>query len=68
MKTNCDKIHLFLSCNEPSTLVIDDSCIEANTKEVLLGTTTDKDLKFDDHFNRKKRFKSLILFLVLHHT
>ena len=42
---------LLLSCNEPSTLVIDGSSIETNTKEVLLGITSDKDLKFDDHVN-----------------
>ena len=31
--------------------MIDGSSIEANTKEVLLGITIDKDLKFDDHVN-----------------
>ena len=51
MKANNDKSHLLLSCNEPSTLVIDGSSIETNTKEVLLGITIDKDLKFDDHVN-----------------
>ena len=51
MKANSDKSHLLLSCNEPSTLVIDGSSIETNTKEVLLGITIDKDLKFDDHVN-----------------
>ena len=51
MKANSDKSHLLLSCNEPSTLVIDGSSIETNTKEVLLGITIDKDLKFNDHVN-----------------
>ena len=51
MKVNSDKIHVLLSCNVPSTLVIDGSSIETNTKEVLLGITIDKDLKFDDHVN-----------------
>ena len=51
MKANSDKSHLLLSCNERSTLVIDGSSIETNTKEVLLGITIDKDLKFDDHVN-----------------
>ena len=51
MKANGDKGHLLLSCNEPSTLVIDGSSIETNTKEVLLGITIDKDLKFNDHVN-----------------
>ena len=40
-----------MSCNEPSTLVIDGSSIETNTKKVLLGITINKDLKFDDHIN-----------------
>ena len=31
--------------------MIDGSSIETNTKEVLLGITIDKDLKFDDHVN-----------------
>ena len=51
MKANSDKSHLFLSCNEPSTLTIDGSSIETNTKEELLGITIDKALKFDDHVN-----------------
>ena len=51
MKANSDKSHLLLSCNEPSTLVIDGSSIEINTEEVLLGITIDKDLKFDDYVN-----------------
>ena len=51
MRANSDKNHLLLSCNESSTIVIDGSSIETNTKEVLLGITIDKDLKFDDHVN-----------------
>ena len=51
MRANSDKNHLILSCNESSTIVIDGSSIETNTKEVLLGITIDKDLKFDDHVN-----------------
>ena len=51
MKANSDKSLLLLSCNEPSILVTDSSSIETNTKEVLLGITPDKDLKFDDHIN-----------------
>ena len=51
MKARSDKSYLLLSCNELSTLVIDGSFIETNTKEVLFGITTDKDLKFDDHVN-----------------
>ena len=39
----------------------DGSSIEINTKEVLLGITIDKDLKFDDHVNSlcKKAFQKL---------
>ena len=67
MKANSDKIHLLLSCNKPSTLVIDGSSIETNKKEVLLGITIDKDLKISIAFV-KKRVKSLMLLLALHHT
>ena len=49
MKANDDKSHLFLSCNEPSTLVIDGSSIETNAKKVFLGIANDKDLKVDDN-------------------
>ena len=51
MKANSDKSHLLLSCNEASTLLIDGSSIETNTKEVLVGIIIDKDLKFYDHIN-----------------
>ena len=51
MKANSDKRHFLLSCNELSKLLADGSSIETNTKEVLLGITIDKDLKFDDHVN-----------------
>ena len=29
----------------------DGSSIESNTKEILLGITIDRDLKFDEHVN-----------------
>ena len=51
MKANSDKSHLLLSCKQPSTVTIDDTFIESNVKEVLLGIIIDKDLKFDDHVN-----------------
>ena len=51
MKANSDKSHILLSCSEPSTALIDGSSIESNTKEILLGITTDRDLKFDEHVN-----------------
>ena len=69
MKTNSDKSHLLLSCKQPSTVTIDDTFIESNVKEVLLGIIIDRDLKFDDRVNNffeKKHVKSLMLFLVLH--
>ena len=49
MKANSDKSQILLSCNEPSTLMIDGSSIATNTKEVPLRITTDKDLKLDNH-------------------
>ena len=51
MKANSDKSHILLSCSEPSTVLIDGSFIESNTKEILLGITIDRDLKFDEHVN-----------------
>ena len=53
MKANSDKSHIFLSCSEPSTALIDGSSIESNTKEILLGITVDRDLKFDEHANNR---------------
>ena len=37
MKANSDKSNLLLSCKQPSTVTIDDTFIESNVKEVLLG-------------------------------
>ena len=51
MKANSDKSHILLSCSEPSTALIDGSSIESNTKEILLGITIGRDLKFDEHVN-----------------
>ena len=51
MKTDSDKSHLLLSCNEPSKALINGSSVESNAKEILLGITTDTDLKFDGHVN-----------------
>ena len=48
MKANSDKSDILLSLREPSTALIDGSSIESNTKEILLGITIDRDLKFDD--------------------
>ena len=51
MKTNSDKSHILLSCSEISTALIDGSSTEWNPKEILLGITIDRDLKFDKHVN-----------------
>ena len=51
MKANSYKRHIIWSCSEPSTALIDGSSIESNTKEILLGITIDRDLKFDEHVN-----------------
>ena len=56
MKANSDKSHILLSCSEPSTALTDDSSIESNMKEILLGITTDGDLKFDEHVNNFCKF------------
>ena len=49
MKVNSDKSHLFLSCKESSTELIDGSSIKSNTKEILLGITIDRELEFAGH-------------------
>ena len=51
MKANSDKSHHFLSCGEPCTAFIDGSYTKSNTREILLGITTDRDLKLVDHVN-----------------
>lgn len=50
MEVYSDKCYLLLSCSRPSTVVIDGWSIESE-KEVLLGKTIDRNLKFDDYFN-----------------
>ena len=61
MKGNSDKSHILLSCGEPSTELIDGSSTESNAKEILLGITIDRDLKFDEHVNNicKKSYQKL---------
>ena len=56
MKANSGKSHLLSNCSKPSTALIDDSSIESNTKETLLGIKIDGDLKFDDHANAINRW------------
>ena len=71
MKANSGTSHILLSCSEPSTALVDGCSIQSNTKEILLGTTTDRDLKFDDHvsnFCREARQKLNALSLHLSWT
>ena len=51
MKANMDKSHLLMSFSGISTPLIDGFSIDSSIKEVLLGITIDKELKFDDHVN-----------------
>ena len=51
MKANSDKSHLLMSCSGISTPLIDGFSVNSSIKEVLLGITIDKELKFDDHVN-----------------
>ena len=51
MKANNNKSHLLMSCKEPSSAIIEGSCIKSSQKELLLGVTIDNELKFDDYIN-----------------
>ena len=51
LKANNVKSHLLISCKEPSSAIIEGSCIKSSQKELLLGVTIDNELKFDDHIN-----------------
>ena len=51
MKANSDKNHILLNCSEISTALIDGYSTEWNPKEILLGITIHRDLKFDKHVN-----------------
>ena len=68
MKASSDKSRSLLKCSGTSTALIDGSSIEWNTKEIHLGITIDRDLKFDDYVNNfcKKRVKNLMLLFALH--
>ena len=50
MEANNDKSNLLMSCKEPSSAIIESSCIKSSQKE-LLAVTIDNELKFDDHIN-----------------
>ena len=58
MKANSDKSHLIVSCAEATTAMIDGLPIDSSKTEVLLGITTDHELKFDDHVNQKSKSKT----------
>ena len=55
-----------LEKGEPSTALIDGSSIESNTKEILLGITIDRDLKFDEYINNLCEKACQKLLFVLH--
>ena len=51
MKVNTGKSHLLFSGNSRATAAIDNSCIESEDKQVLLGITIDSNLTFENHIN-----------------
>ena len=51
MKVNTGKSHLLLSGNSRATPTIDNSYIESEDEQVLLGITIDSNLSFENHIN-----------------
>ena len=51
MKANSDKSNLIMSCGEAITAMTNGVPIDFSKTEVLLGKTTDHELKFDNHVN-----------------
>ena len=51
MKVNTGKSYLLLSDNSRATATIDNSYIESEDEQVLLGATIDSDLTFEGHIN-----------------
>ena len=51
MKVNTGKSHLLLSGNSRATATIDNSYIESEEQQVLLGITIDSNLTFENHIN-----------------
>ena len=51
MKVNFGKSHLLLSGNSRAAAMIDNSYIELEEKQVLLGITIDSNLTFENHTN-----------------
>ena len=52
MKVNTGKNHLLFSDNSRATATIDNSYIESEDKQVLLGITIDSNLTFENHINK----------------
>ena len=59
MKANSDKSDLIMSCNEPTTAMIDGLYIESNKTEVLLDIQIDQELKFDEYVNCVRKLNAL---------
>ena len=51
MKVKPGNSHLLLSGNSRSTATIDNSYIESEDEQVLLGITIDSNLTFENHIN-----------------
>ena len=51
MKVNTGKSHLLLTGNSRATATIDNSYIESEDEQVLLGITIDSDFTFENHIN-----------------
>ena len=51
MKVNTGKSHLLLSGNSRATATIDNSYIESEDEQVLLGITVDSNLTFENYIN-----------------
>ena len=61
MKVNTGKIHLLVSGNVRATAMIDNSYIESEKEQVLIGKTIDFNLTFESHINNisKKAIQKL---------
>ena len=51
MKVNTGKSHLLLSGNSTATTTIDNSYIESENEQVLLGIRIDSNVTFENHIN-----------------
>ena len=57
MKVNTGKSHLLLSGNSRAAATIDNSYIESEGKQVLLGITIDSNLTFENHIRNISKSK-----------